>query len=94
MRKKADREQLVGRDCQDCAGWYAALKTLGIGGLADTRPACGHAVNGGLCGRMKSHISQQSTQPAQYMQCVVREKRQWHDAGSKRTSVHQFRTKA
>ncbi len=46
VRKKADREKLVGRDCQDCAGWYAALKTLGIGGMADTRPACGHAVGG------------------------------------------------
>ena len=43
VRKKADREQLVGRDCQDCAGWYAALKTLGIGGM---RPACGHDIAG------------------------------------------------
>ena len=52
VRKKADREQLVGRECQDCAGWYAALKTLGIGGMRDSRPTCGHAAAGAAMRRL------------------------------------------
>ena len=48
MRNKADREQLRGFECQDCAGWYTALKTLGIGGEIGTRPSCDHAVSGAV----------------------------------------------
>ncbi len=43
MRKKAEREELMGIECVDCRNFYAAIETWGaVGNL----PACGHPVRG------------------------------------------------
>ncbi|BDA48139.1 probable DNA endonuclease RBBP8 at C-terminar half [Coccomyxa sp. Obi] len=43
VRKKAEREELLGIECVDCRKFYAAIETWGaVGDL----PACGHAVRG------------------------------------------------
>lgn len=46
VRKKAEREQLQGFDCQDCRNFYQALTSWG--GTEPPMPACGHARQGGI----------------------------------------------
>ncbi|CAL8462867.1 g2401 [Coccomyxa elongata] len=61
VRKKAEREELMGIECVDCRNFYAAIETWGaVGNL----PACGHAVRGAAAPPATAAVREQLRQDA------------------------------